>query len=276
MKKILYILSFLIFLSSVSYANNNNASPFGDNSFDGSNINQQQRNNENKQDSSVEDENINKDNSKPKKKTSDLDKPFNKGYAERYGVIGIFGNLPDFINKSFQDNTPGGGGFIYYNILNDFWGNFSIGLSAEYLSGTHAAKNNSIKGYIHMAPFRFLSLAYFTSSDVINFWAGIGPSYNFITYDVKGGGANNGNNGLLPYSLPTSHIDKGLWGVEAFAGIEFLFSKDARWGLFFEFKYNYSESLKINVPYADGSNRSYETSIDTQHMRYALGFSYHY
>lgn len=191
-------------------------------------------------------------------------------------MIGIFGNLPDFVSNTFQDSTPGGGGFFYYNILNDFWGNLSIGLSAEYLSGTHKSKLNSSKGYIHMAPFRFLSLAYFTSSDVINFWGGIGPSYTFVTYDLKGGGVNNNGGSLSPYGLPTSYIDKGIWGVEAFAGVEFLFSKDARWGLFFEFKYNFSEKLKIDVPYPNGSGNKYSTEIDTQHMRYAIGLSYHY
>ena len=79
-------------------------------------------------------------------------KPYNYGYAKRHGMVAITGNLTDRISNAWGELAPGGGGFVYYNILNDFWGNFSIGLSADYIGGDFTTKNQNIKG---KAAYRF-------------------------------------------------------------------------------------------------------------------------
>ena len=90
-------------------------------------------------------------------------KPYNIGYADRYGMVGLYGHLSDYIGKEWGDLSPGGGGFIYYNIFNKFWGNVSIGVSADYVGGDFTTKNG-IKGKAHMAPLA-LNLAYMTFRD---------------------------------------------------------------------------------------------------------------
>lgn len=67
-------------------------------------------------------------------------KPYNYGYAKRYGMAAITGNLTDRISNEWGDLAPGGGGFVYYNILNDFWGNFSIGLVQTILAAISLQK----------------------------------------------------------------------------------------------------------------------------------------
>ena len=47
------------------------------------------------------------------------DKPYNIGYAKRYGMVGLYGHLSDYIGKEWGDLSPGGGAFAYYNIFNN-------------------------------------------------------------------------------------------------------------------------------------------------------------
>lgn len=194
------------------------------------------------------------------------DKPYNIGYAKRYGMVGIYGHLTDYIGKQWGDLYPGGGGFIYYNILNDFWGNFSIGINADYVGGEFTT-SNGIKGRTHMAPLSF-NIAYMTSSNVVNAWIGAGFSYNFATFDMTGGTYNG------VYYGGSQKQYAQLMGVDAFAGLEYLFTKDGRWGAFFEFRYTYSQVPELNYNIA-GVGTSVDT-IDTQRFRYTVGFSYHF
>ena len=106
------------------------------------------------------------------------DKPYNYGYAKRHGMVAITGNLTDRISNAWGDLAPGGGGFVYYNILNDFWGNFSIGFSADYIGGEFTTKKQNIKRKVHMGPIS-LKFAYIKSSKIDNAWDGIGVSYKF-------------------------------------------------------------------------------------------------
>lgn len=193
----------------------------------------------------------------------DRNKPYNYGYAKRHGMVAITGNLTDRISSEWGDLAPGGGGFVYYNILNDFWGNFSIGLSADYIGGDFTTKKQSIKGKAHMAPVAF-NIAYMTSSNIVNAWIGIGVSYNFATFNISGGT----NNGVSYGDFTTS---SQLLGFDAFAGAEYLFTKDGRWGAFFEFRYTYAQNPKFNLNVTGVSD-----SLDMQQLKYTIGFSYHF
>ncbi len=193
-------------------------------------------------------------------------KPYNYGYAKRYGMVAITGNLTDRISDDWGDLAPGGGGFVYYNILNDFWGNFSIGLSADYIGGDFKTKHQNIKGKAHMAPVA-LNIAYMTSSTIVNAWIGVGLSYNFATFNLSGG-TNNG----ISYNDYTQNNQ--LIGVDAFAGVEYLFTKDGRWGAFFEFRYTYSQNPKFNLNLESIGNIS--DTLDMQQLKYTIGFSYHF
>ena len=194
------------------------------------------------------------------------DKPYNIGYAKRYGMVGLYGHLSDYIGKEWGDLSPGGGAFAYYNIFNKFWGNVSIGISADYVGGEFTTKNG-IKGKTHMAPLA-LNLAYMTSSNVVNAWAGVGFSYNFATFDITGGTYNN-----TVYGAQGSQSAQ-LIGVDAFAGLEYLFTKDGRWGAFFEFRYTYSQVPNINLNISGIGAVS--DKLDTQRFKYTVGFSYHF
>lgn len=193
-------------------------------------------------------------------------KPYNIGYAKRHGMVGIYGHLSDYIGKEWGDLYPGGGGFIYYNILNDFWGNFSIGINADYVGGDFTTAKG-IKGRTHMAPLSF-NIAYMTSSTVVNAWAGVGFSYNFATFDLTAGSYNN-----IQYGTNERQYSQ-LMGVDAFAGLEYLFTKDGRWGAFFEFRYTYSQipELKLNI----NGVGTVTDKLDTQRFKYTVGFSYHF
>ena len=193
-------------------------------------------------------------------------KPYNIGYADRYGMVGLYGHLSDYLGKEWGDLSPGGGGFIYYNIFNKFWGNVSIGVSADYVGGDFTTKNG-IKGKAHMAPLA-LNLAYMTSSNVVNAWIGVGFSYNFATFDITGGTYNS-----LAYGAQGSQSAQ-LMGVDAFAGLEYLFTKDGRWGAFFEFRYTYSQVPNINLNISGIGAVS--DKLDTQRFKYTVGFSYHF
>lgn len=195
-----------------------------------------------------------------------LNKPYNYGYAKRHGMVAITGNLTDRVSNAWGDLAPGGGGFVYYNILNDFWGNFSIGISADYIGGDFTTKNQQIKGRAHMAPVA-LNLAYMTSSKMVNAWIGIGVSYNFATFNISGG-TNNGVN----YADFTQNSQ--LIGFDAFAGAEYLFTKDGRWGAFFEFRYTYSQNPSFNLDLTGVGVVS--DSLDMQQLKYTIGFSYHF
>lgn len=194
------------------------------------------------------------------------DKPYNIGYAKRYGMVGLYGHLSDYIKDDWGDLFPGGGGFIYYNILNDFWGNFSIGFNADYVGGDFTT-SKGIKGKAHMAPLS-LNVAYMTSSNVVNAWAGVGFSYNFATFDISGGTYNN-----TAYGAQGKQYAQ-LIGVDAFAGLEYLFTKDGRWGAFFEFRYTYSQVPEINLNISGIGAVS--DKLDTQRFKYTVGFSYHF
>lgn len=193
-------------------------------------------------------------------------KPYNIGYADRYGMVGLYGHLSDYIGKEWGDMSPGGGGFVYYNILNDFWGNFSIGINADYVGGDFTSKNG-IKGKVHMAPLS-LNVAYMTSSNVVNAWAGVGFSYNFATLDITGGTYNN-----VSYGAQGSQSSQ-LIGVDAFAGLEYIFTQDGRWGAFFEFRYTYSQIPEINLNISGLGSIS--DTLDTQRFKYTVGFAYHF
>ena len=196
-----------------------------------------------------------------------LDKPYNIGYAKRYGMVGIYGHLSDYIKDEWDNElSPGGGGFIYYNIFNDFWGNVSIGVNADYVGGKFVTEKK-IKARAYMAPLS-LNLAYMTSSNIVNAWAGVGFSYNFATFNVKEAYFNN-----TKYGLDTS-ITNQLIGVDAFAGLEYLFTKDGKWGAFFEFRYTYSQmpKLEVNIPNVG----TVSDELDTQRFKYTVGFTYHF
>ena len=193
-------------------------------------------------------------------------KPYNYGYAKRHGMVAITGNLTDRISNAWGELAPGGGGFVYYNILNDFWGNFSIGLSADYIGGDFTTKKQNIKGKAHMAPVA-LNLAYMTSSNIVNAWIGVGVSYNFATFNISGG-TNNG----VSYGDFTQNSQ--LLAFDAFAGVEYLFTKDGRWGAFFEFRYTYAQNPKFNLDLTGIGSVS--DSLDMQQLKYTIGFSYHF
>lgn len=195
------------------------------------------------------------------------EKPRNPGYAKRYGMVGLYGLLPDYINNSWTDLSPGGGGMIYYNILNDFWGNFSIGVTAEYAGGIY--KDSNISGFAHMAPVSF-NVAYMTASNVLNFWIGIGVSYNFINFDISGGTYSDGTT-----FSKNKYLQDNVLGVDAFVGAEYLFTKNGRWGAFFEFRYTYAEKAEFSLN-APEVAMPFSASIDTQRFRYTVGFSYHF
>lgn len=192
-------------------------------------------------------------------------KPYNHGYAKRYGMVALTANLTDRISNAWGDIAPGGGGFIYYNVLNDFWGNFSIGLSADYIGGDFTTKDKKINGKAHMAPVAF-NIAYMTASKVVNAWIGVGVSYNFATFNISGGAVDDVN-----YQKFTQNSQ--LLGFDAFAGLEYLFTKDGRWGAFFEFRYTYAQNPKFNI---DLSGGSVSDTLDMQQLKYTIGFSYHF
>lgn len=193
------------------------------------------------------------------------DKPYNIGYAKRYGMVGLYGHLSDYIKDDWGDLALGGGGFIYYNILNDFWGNFAIGINTDYVGGDFSTQKG-IKGKTHMAPLS-LNVAYMTSSNTVNAWAGVGFSYNFATFDIAGGTYNN-------ISYAPENQQAHLIGVDAFVGLEYLFTKDGRWGAFFEFRYTYSQIPELNINVAGIGKVS--DALDTQRFKYTVGFSYHF
>ena len=179
-----------------------------------------------------------------------LNKPYNYGYAKRYGMVAITGNLTDRISNAWGDLAPGGVGFLYYNIL----------------SGDFTTKNQQIKGKAHMAPIA-LNVAYMTSSNIVNAWIGIGVSYNFATFNISGG-INNG----VSYGDFTQNSQ--LLGFDAFAGVEYLFTKDGRWGAFFEFRYTYAQNPKFNLDLTGIGSVS--DTLDMQQLKYTIGFSYHF
>ena len=106
-----------------------------------------------------------------------------------------------------------------------------------------------------------------TSSNIVNAWIGIGVSYNFAAFDISGG-TNNG----VYYNDFTQNSQ--LIGVDAFAGVEYLFTKDGRWGAFFEFRYTYSQNPKFNLDLAGIGSIS--DTLDMQQLKYTIGFSYHF
>lgn len=196
-------------------------------------------------------------------------KPYNYGYEKRHGMVAITGNLTDRVDKSWGDLAPGGGAFIYYNVLNDFWGNFALGVSVDYIGGDFSTQNN-IKGRADMVPLAF-NVAYMTSSKTVNAWVGIGVSYNFATFKISDGAVNiplpNNSNNNVSYSGYTQ--SNQLLGFDAFAGLEYLFTKDGRWGAFFEFRYTYSEMPTFSTGIDSDK-------LDMQQLKYTIGFSYHY
>ncbi len=195
-------------------------------------------------------------------------KPYNEGYAKKYGMVGLYGHLSSYITGAWDNElAPGGGGFIYYNLLNNFWGNLSLGVNADYVGGKFKTKDNKIAGRVHMAPLS-LNLAYMTSSKVINLWAGIGFSYNFASFDIDSVTHNN-----REHSINVSQ-NSHLIGVDAFAGIEYLFTKDGSWGAFFEFRYTYSQKPELQLNIKNAGTLS--DILDTQRFKYTIGFTYHY
>lgn len=190
--------------------------------------------------------------------------PDNPGYLKSHGMVGIYGFLPDFHSKSMRDNDPGGGGFIYYNMVNDFWGNVMIGLSSDYTS-TKISKGN-YKANTTLAPIT-LNLAYMTSSDTVNFWGGVGASYTFMNSDIRD---MEGVGGGLHKKVLTT-----FWAADLFVGGEYIFTDFSKYkfGVFFEFRYTFTQPVNLK---ADFGNVKLNDTMTMQRFKYILGFAYHF
>ena len=98
-------------------------------------------------------------------------------------------------------------------------------------------------------------------------YAGIGPMFaingtNFSNSNFSGGFAAKAG-------LRIVHKHH-LYGI----GLEYLFTKDGRWGAFFEFRYTYSQvpEIKLNI----SGIGAVSDKLDTQRFKYTVGFSYHF
>ena len=192
----------------------------------------------------------------------------NPGYMKSYGMVGLFGFLPNFHSKSFRDGDIGGGAFAYYNLFNDFWGNVAIGLSSNYTS-TRAARSNYIANY-RITPVTF-NIAYMTSSDILNFWAGAGVSYTFLNTEIRSVTSVDG----VSYSDLHKKNSTVFLAGDVFVGGEYIFHEEYKLGVFFEFRYTFTEGVKLKVDYGD-MNAKINDTMTLQRFRYAIGFSYHF
>ena len=202
---------------------------------------------------------------------SDIDdevEEVNNGYYETIGMFGVYGFLDDYTNKSYKDSNIGGGGFLYFNPLNTIYGNLSIGISGDYSQGRLNADN--VKANLDIIPASF-NVAYMTSSDFVNGWIGAGVSYIFTQIRI--------NEGVVPDSLLSfGHQEKDNKGVIAgdfFAGIEYIFTKNKMFGIFFEFKYTLAQKLKYEK-YIQSHNYTLKEDIDLSRMKFTLGISLHF
>lgn len=190
--------------------------------------------------------------------------PDNPGYLKSHGMVGIYGFLPDFHSKSMRDNDPGGGGFIYYNLYNAFWGNVMMGLSSDYTS-TRLVRGN-YKANTTLAPVT-LNMAYMTSSDTVNFWGGVGASFTFMNSDIR---EVTGVGGGLHKKVLTT-----FWATDLFIGGEYIFTdfSKEKFGVFFEFRYTFTQPVNLK---ADFGNARINDTMTMQRFKYILGFAYHF
>ncbi len=190
----------------------------------------------------------------------------NPGYYETLGMVGIYGFMHDFTNKYSDDRGISGGAFAYFNALNTIYGNFSIGLSSDYTKSKF--KPGYMNADLDIAPIA-LNLAYMTSSDFINGWAGLAFTYTIVNVGIKDGFINGVNIGRQSKDL------KGVIGGDAFVGLEYIFTKNKMFGAFFEFRYSLTEKLKYQK-YIPEQNIHINDKIDLSRMKFTLGISFHF
>ena len=178
----------------------------------------------------------------------------NPGYYVSYGMAGLYGTRPDYTNNGHKDGGTGGGGFIYYNLINKIGGNLALGISADYAEGKFNKDSLSLKYRITPTAF---NIAYMTASDFLNFWAGLAVTYTFFSCEIK-------NGGTIPDQNP------GVIGGDAFAGIEYIFTENKKFGAFFEFRFSLTDNVRINMDSETGEK------INFTRTRYSLGVSYHF
>ncbi len=193
----------------------------------------------------------------------------NPGYYATHGMAGIYGTLPDYIHGDNKDGGIGGGGFIYYNVINKIGGNFSIGVSADYAGGEF--NNGTFRAKMNMTPVA-LNFAYMTASDFLNFWAGLAVTYTFLDIDIKDGNVPdriNGGFGKL------SRQSTGVVGGDAFVGAEYIFTENKKFGVFFEFRFSLTDSVKIDR-YVPEQEYRIDDKMNFTKLRYTLGVSFHF
>lgn len=202
------------------------------------------------------------------KKPEELEKTIfkdNPGYFKSKGMVGIYGFLPDFHSKTFQDGNIGGGGFAYYNLANQFWGNVAVGVSSDY-TFTKASRGNYTAN-MKLAPVTF-NIAYMTASDTVNFWGGGGISYNFADTDIRDV-TFNGNT-----VAANKKVMLNFWSADVFIGGEYIFTEKYKFGAFFEFRYTFTQPVHLNSDF--GSLGSIHDTMTLQRFRYTVGFTYHF
>lgn len=192
--------------------------------------------------------------------------PDNQGYMKSRGMVGIYGFIPDFHSKTLKDGNIGGGGFVYYNLTNMFWGNFMLGLSSDYTFVR--ASRSEYNANINIAPVT-LNFAYMTSSDMLNVWGGFGGSYTFADVDIR-----NVTVSGVSHSVNKKMLT-GFWGADLFVGGEYIFSTNPKFGAFFEFRYTFTTGLDIKQDFTDIGAHINDT-MTMQRMRYTVGFTFHF
>lgn len=193
--------------------------------------------------------------------------PDNKGYFETLGMFGAYGLMDDFTKKDLKDSNIGGGGFLYFNALNTIYGNFAIGVSSDYTNTK--VDRNRFSANLDLIPVSF-NLAYMTSSDFINGWIGAGVSYTFTQVRVNSGTTTDNIN-----FGHQSKDNKGVLGGDFFAGVEYIFTQNKMFGIFFEFKYTLTEDLKYEK-FLSEYNYNINEKINLSRMKFTLGISLHF
>ncbi len=196
--------------------------------------------------------------------------PKNVGYKKSLGMVGGYLNLPDFVQDDYKDYSPRGGAMIYFNVLNKIWGNVALGISSEYI-GTEF--NGYVNGFnvdsdIVVIPTTF-NVAYMTSSRLINAWAGLGVSYAYFKYDIKNGSYNSTTFGKQ------ESVSGSTYGVDGFAGVEYMFTDSGNIGLFFEFRYSLLDVGRVSQQIS-GISQTYKHNLTLDRFRYSIGVAYHF
>ena len=199
---------------------------------------------------------------------TDVEEYNNPGYYETNGLFGVYGFSPDYFNGD-SSGSIGGGAFAYYNILNTIGGNLAIGISSDYGQGNF--DNGVFKADTSTLPIA-LNLAYFTASDFLNVWGGLAFTYTVANIEITNGAVPNRINGEFG---PQGKESVELLGGDIFAGIEYIFSQNKKWGAFFEFRVSFTESTKIER-YVPEQLYTFEDDVNFSKMRFLLGVSYHF